>query len=147
MKSRRKTLLWQANIILIGIKFYTVQKCSMQSKMPESNSLGPWWSPLAPACIRIRHSHLKPSPVWKDSIPSGAEYPDSFPKTVCNPRNRHPGVHAASQLHSITATHVVWNTITAFSIYYIHLFNFMGDSKNNPFTVCAPLRWAEWQEK
>jgi len=32
MKSCSKTLLWQANIILIGIKFYTVQKCSMQSE-------------------------------------------------------------------------------------------------------------------
>ncbi len=81
MKSCRKTLLWQANIILIGIKFYTVQKCSMQSKMPESNaSLGPWWSPLAPACVRIRHVISNPPHSEKFQYPVELNTLIAFPK-------------------------------------------------------------------
>lgn len=100
MKGRSKTLLWQANIILIGIKFYTVQKCSMQSDARDQRLTGVQHS-SAPACVD-RAPHPKPSPLRKVSIPSGVEYPHNFVKTVCNPRNRHPGVHAVSQLHSIT---------------------------------------------
>ncbi len=49
--------------------------------MPESNpSLGPWWSPLAPACIRIRHVISNPPQSEKIQHPVELNTLIAFPK-------------------------------------------------------------------